>query len=218
MTRRTPRGGRRSLGTPARSLRSTNATEPTWRPQRVLHLVDDYWDEARDATLYAGPNPIVAHPPCKRWGRFWSADGSTEPGHDGGLFLSALDSLRRWGGVLEHPEASHAWAHFEIPRPSVGTWTRSRGNEWTTCVAQRNYGHKARKLTWLLCCGETEPPPLDWSKPEPPEAYLCPPGRRGPHAPGDTSVKRLTPRENELTPLPFAELLVSIALAAPERG
>lgn len=67
----------------------------------------DAWDIGRDARLYAGPHPVVAHPPCQRWGRFWH--GSTrkphqyELGADGGCFAAALASVRKWGGVLEHP-------------------------------------------------------------------------------------------------------------------
>lgn len=54
----------------------------------------DPWDIGRDAKRYAGPHPVVAHPPCQRWGRFWH--GSTrkphqfELGADEGCFAAAL--------------------------------------------------------------------------------------------------------------------------------
>lgn len=91
----------------------------------------DPWDEARDARNYAGPHPVVAHPPCERWGRYWGGGPmlhgtprQKKLGDDGGCFAAALDAVRRFGGVLEHPEASHAFRHFGLPRPSFnGGWT-----------------------------------------------------------------------------------------------
>lgn len=32
----------------------------------------DPWDQTRDARKYFGPHPIVAHPPCQRWGKLWA--------------------------------------------------------------------------------------------------------------------------------------------------
>ena len=62
----------------------------------------DPWDRERDARLYAGPHPVVAHPPCERWGRYWSGGPSgrvrRELGDDEGCFAAALASVRRWGG------------------------------------------------------------------------------------------------------------------------
>jgi hypothetical protein len=67
----------------------------------------DPWDEMRDARLYAGPHPVVAHPPCERWGRYWSGGPSAKvrrkKGDDGGCFASALESVRRWGGDSRAP-------------------------------------------------------------------------------------------------------------------
>lgn len=81
----------------------------------------DPWDEKRDARTYSGPYPVIAHPPCQRWGRFFH--GSTRKPHqfklgdDGGCFAAALESLRLHGGVLEHPMDSRAWDHFGLLKP-----------------------------------------------------------------------------------------------------
>lgn len=127
------------------------------------------WDVARDARSYAGPHPVVAHPPCQRWGRFWH--GSPRKPHqfklgdDGGCFAAALASVRRWGGVLEHPADSQAWKAFGIPAPKRGAgWLRTgdAANGATCYVEQGHYGHNARKQTWLYAVG-MELPVLEWS-------------------------------------------------------
>jgi len=129
------------------------------------------WDEARDARKYWGPWPVVAHPPCQRWGRFWH--GSTRKPHrfqlgaDGGCFAAALYAVRIWGGVLEHPADSHAWRHFGIARPGRGAgWQRADDFEgWTCYVEQGHYGHLARKPTWLYAA-HVDLPALNWTRGE----------------------------------------------------
>lgn len=129
----------------------------------------DPWDEARDARKYAGPNPVVAHPPCQRWGRFWH--GSTRKPHqyrlgeDGGCFAAALTAVRNYGGVLEHPAHSKAWAYFGLARPKAGAgWAKAdEFGGWTCQVEQGHYGHMSRKATWLYAV-RTELPELNWSK------------------------------------------------------
>ena len=86
----------------------------------------DPWDEQRDARKYTGPHPVIAHPPCQRWGRFWH--GSTRKPHqfrlgeDQGCFASALTAVRNYGGVLEHPAHSKAWEFFGIKKPDKEGW------------------------------------------------------------------------------------------------
>ena len=121
----------------------------------------DPWDGARDARNYAGPYSVVAHPPCQRWGRYWGGAPSTWPrlvkGDDGGCFAFALDAVRTWGGVLEHPEGSSAWeAHGLVAPPRGGGWVAAdwpMHAGWTCCVEQGSYGHRARKATWLYAHG-----------------------------------------------------------------
>jgi hypothetical protein len=187
----------------------------------------DPWDEARDARLYAGPYPVVAHPPCQRWGKLWAGQplhikltGERKTkGDDNGCFAGALNAVRTWGGVLEHPEQSHAWEHFGLNEPPrEGGWINADfEGGWTCCVEQGRYGHYARKPTWLLAYG-TDLPSLDWGKGPP---RLDPAviermglarakrlGEVGARGGGTDSSPRIG------TPGPFRDLLLSIARTA----
>lgn len=125
----------------------------------------DPWDEARDARKYAGPHPVVAHPPCSRWCRLAGLVEKVhgyKRGEDEGCFASALASVRRWGGVLEHPAYSSAWSHFLLPEPPAsGGWVRGICGGWAAHVEQWHYGHRAKKATWLYAFGSF-PPPITW--------------------------------------------------------
>lgn len=129
----------------------------------------DPWDKKRDARLYAGPWPVVAHPPCERWCQLAPLNASRIEGYtvgdDGGTFAAALRAVRTFGGVLEHPAYSLAWSRFSLPVPGRSGWTSAFGDPgYTTEISQVAYGHAARKRTWLYCVG-TETPALDWSEP-----------------------------------------------------
>lgn len=183
----------------------------------------DPWDEERDARKYAGPHPVVAHPPCARWGRYWSGGPSAKVrrrrGDDGGCFAAALSAVQRFGGVIEHPEASSAWTAFKIARPPrAGTWVSAGLFQpgWTCCVEQGHYGHRARKATWLYFVGP-EPPALLWG---PAEARLRlddgfhSSAEREQGAPSEVALERLSKRECAATPTVFRSLLLSLARGA----
>jgi len=132
----------------------------------------DPWDEKRDARLYQGSFPVVAHPPCQLWTRFahvnyarWGGEHN-RPGNDGGCFYHALQSVEKFGGVLEHPAFSDAWKEYGLPRPENKGWNKKSSREWVCEVWQSAYGHKARKRTWLFYCGDNAPPELRWERPE----------------------------------------------------
>lgn len=147
----------------------------------------DCWPEERNAALYAGTLPIVAHPPCGPWGRY--AQKCSTQRRD--LAPLAVEQLRTWGGVLEHPRDSKLWAHCNLPRPG----DRPQGELWTLEVEQGWWGHRAPKPTWLLFCGLS------------PQRVALPAHR--PQATG--RVERLSKLQRRLTPPEFAGWLVSLA-------
>jgi hypothetical protein len=184
----------------------------------------DPWPESRDARLYPGPYPVVAHPPCERWGRYWYGQTGTPVGSprrkvlgdDGGCFAAALEAVEKWGGVLEHPEASHAWRAFGLPvPPRHGGWVRVLDRAgWACCVEQGRYGHPARKPTWLYAV-VFDPPPLLWGpargKRRLEDGFHSAEERAAKRAAGVPPVERLTKPERINTPIPFRDLLLDIA-------
>lgn len=178
----------------------------------------DPWPEARDARRYGGPFPVVAHPPCERWGRYWSGGPSAKVrrtlGDDGGCFAHALAAVRRHGGVLEHPEASHAWAAHGLARPpKAGGWVRADEFGWTCCVEQGHYGHPARKATWLYAC-RTARPELIWGPSAGrrlDEGFHSAEERRAARAAGVRPRPRLSREERLRTPTAFRDLLLDLA-------
>jgi len=177
----------------------------------------DPYDARRDARLYDGPHPVVAHPPCSTWcqlARVNEARYGHIVGDDGGCFASALASVRRVGGVLEHPAESIAWARFGLYRPSFGAWTRSlyAPHEWVVETWQGAYGHRARKRTWLLAVCEGHPPTIRRERPRPTAtvSFLTN------HGGGD--LPRLGKKEAKATPLAFRDELIAIARSARARS
>jgi hypothetical protein len=178
----------------------------------------DPWGITRDARKYEGPWPVIAHPPCERWGRYWfggpSARVKRKLGDDDGCFESALTSVRWFGGLLEHPEASHAFRRFNLPIPNrKGGWTApDKYGGRSCCIAQGNYGHRAQKLTWLYVVLPGQLPELKWGltpgKVHTDLGYHSAEERRRAIKTG--VVQRLSARQRKLTPIPFRNLLINM--------
>lgn len=95
----------------------------------------DCFDLARDARTYAGRGRVIAHPPCRSWGRYHYRAKPQPRERD--LAPWALDLVRENGGVLEHPASSKLW---RLLRPG----------ETSLLIRQADFGHRAEKLTRLF--------------------------------------------------------------------
>jgi hypothetical protein len=171
----------------------------------------DPWDAYRNAMLYRGPNPVIAHPPCQLWIKMarvnfkrWGGEHN-RPGNDGGTFSFALSVVNRFGGVLEHPAQSYAWDHYGITKPEKHKWSES-GIGWVCEVWQSAYGHPANKATWLYYVGNTRPFDLDWSRPVGRWQVGCQDKRgRGRNKP------TLSKKQANSTPTKFRDTLIDLA-------
>ena len=177
----------------------------------------DVFDLARDARTFRGGMPVVAHPPCRSWGRL--RHFAKPRADEKALALFAVDQVRRWGGVLEHPAHSTLWGAAGLPLPGG----RDVWGGFTLPVSQSWWGHKARKDTWLYVCG-IEPaqlPPVPFALGDGTHVI----GQRRSRAGGVRVTKQdprwrpeVTKAEREHTPPLLCAWLVDLARRCQSRG
>ena len=112
------------------------------------HDCFDVYDILRDARSYKGTHCVIAHPPCRAWGRL-SHMAKPRP-DEKELALFSVELVRNNGGIVEHPYGSRLWKHFDIP--DGGLLTDDFGG-YTITIDQWDFGHVARKKTKLYICG-----------------------------------------------------------------
>lgn len=169
----------------------------------------DCWDVEKDARLYDGSHPIVAHPPCGPWSKL----RHIYKGDEYDCAPRALEQVRAFGGVLEHPAHSALWAYFDLPKPGDAT-DGFGGRTWY--VEQVDWGHCCVKPTWLYIVGADQRSVSGRiarrNGTGTATHCICTGPRQKQRLPAASRRKKL------LTPPPFAELLVSIARTSREKG
>jgi hypothetical protein len=168
-------------------------------PYPSLLGAEKCWDSERDAREYEGPNPVIAHPPCGPYSRlkaFCSKQDRT-------LAPIAVEQVRAFGGVLEHPAHSELWPAMRLPKPG---WFTDRFGGWTLELDQVDYGHRAKKATWLYIVGVDRSIVLPKMNALEPTAVVdsCVPS-------DERDLPAMSSRSRHLTPPDFARFLVWLA-------
>lgn len=168
----------------------------------------DCYDIDRNALSYPGGCPVVAHPPCRTWGKLRKFVTNAPTGeHDLGPW--AIAQVRKFGGVVEHPDGSRLFRACKCSLP--GEFPDEFGG-WSIKIDQHRFGHLAEKQTILYIVG------TDWIPKPPPKAgnalyWIGSPGAsmrsRRPFRDG---IKPSCPKSHfDSTPPLFASYLLMIA-------
>ena len=158
----------------------------------------DVYDIDRDARNYIGNDPVIAHPPCRAWGRL-SHMANPRP-DEKQLAYFALEHVRKNGGVLEHPKGSKLWKEALLPIP--GELPDEFGG-FTILIDQYHFGHVARKWTHLYIVGIKleEVPPIPFREGQPWKTICGITGQPG---------RRCTQYEREYSPDGLIEFMTTI--------
>lgn len=184
-------------------------------PQLVRH----WYDADRNAMTYRGNLPVVAHPPCGPWSHLSHLHKRAE---EIALAPHAVATVQRVGGVLEHPAGSKLWHACRLPKPYfVEPLSRfpyphsgrdSHGG-YTIEVNQCDFGHPARKRTWLYVVSHLFVDQLPVMPPKREPTHWCSGGGsgRGKTPPG---IKVCSAQQRRRTPVAFASWLIEVARQA----
>ena len=129
----------------------------------------DVYDKERNALTYKGPLPVVAHPPCRTWGKLKhmalrNVENAGAIRHkEQQLALHALEQVYKWGGVLEHPRDSVIW---KLIQPHMDNCQVLELNQY-------DYGHVASKPTNLLVYPKVKIPTMEMPKLRPPRINVA---------------------------------------------
>lgn len=161
----------------------------------------DVFDIDRDARRWPGGGPAVAHPPCRAWGQLAMFAKPRED--ENALAPWAVDQIRKFGGVLEHPAGSKLWPALELPEPGK----RDEFGGWTLPVHQHWWGHRAEKKTrlYIVGCEPKDIPGMPLRIDEPTHV-IGDVGRSG-----KGKRPEVSKAEREHTPPAFAHWLVELA-------
>lgn len=165
----------------------------------------DVWDIERDARNWPGGSPVVAHPPCRAWGRL--AHMAKPRPDEKDLARWAVKQIRTFGGVLEHPSASHLWQDQQLGTIAApDAW-----GGWTLPVHQYWFGHGAEKSTllYIVGCSPAEVPAIPLALGEAPFVVSTSGRRRD----GTRSHRRpeIPKADREHTPIELAKWLCEVA-------
>lgn len=159
----------------------------------------DVYDADRNALTYNDEDPVVCHPPCRFWGQMSHMAGrsgrlTTEQIQaEKSLATWSINTIRRVGGVLEHPSASRVFHNL----PRIGEVDQWGG--YVIEIDQYDFGHVAHKMTKLYIVGvdREDLPPLP---PEDTTVHLCEKGKRRSIAGNVLGTTRCTQKQREYTP------------------
>lgn len=164
----------------------------------------DSWDIYRDARRWPGGNSIIAHPPCRGWGRLRGFARPVEG--EMALGIYAVIQVRNWGGVLEHPRVTGLWKCMGLP---LGNQIDGFGG-YSLCVDQHWWGHRAKKntLLYIVGCRQKDLPPIPLSLDA--IEYVVDSGK-------NVKRKYISRKERDGTPEAFATWLIRVAECCNEK-